>query len=82
MEPNKADICKTDAEEVKVSVLMTVYNEENYLRQSINSILSQSEQHIELVVVDDASDDRSPEILKEYADKDSRVRVYRNPQNE
>ena len=49
MEPNKADICKTDAEEVKVSVLMTVYNEENYLRQSINSILSQSEQHIELV---------------------------------
>ena len=81
MEPNKADICKTDAEEVKVSVLMTVYNEENYLRQSINSILSQSEQHIELVVVDDASDDRSPEILKEYADKDSRVRVYRNPQN-
>ena len=64
MEPNKADICKTDAEEVKVSVLMTVYNEENYLRQSINSILSQSEQHIELVVVDDASDDRSPEILK------------------
>ena len=70
MEPNKADICKTDAEEVKVSVLMTVYNEENYLRQSINSILSQSEQHIELVVVDDASDDRSPEILKEYADKD------------
>ena len=82
MEPNKADICKTDAEEVKVSVLMTVYNEENYLRQSINSILSQSEQHIELVVVDDASDDRSPEILKEYADKDSRVRVYRNPQNQ
>ena len=54
MELNKADICKTDAEEVKVSVLMTVYNEENYLRQSINSILSQSEQHIELVVVDDA----------------------------
>ena len=81
MEANKTDIAKPHDGEVKVSVLMTVFNEEKYLRKSIDSVLSQHERQIELVAVDDASTDSSPEILNEYAAKDSRVRVFRNKQN-
>ena len=66
---------------MKVSVLMTVFNEEEFLRKSIDSVLSQHERQIELIAVDDASTDSSPEILEEYAAKDYRVRVFRNRQN-
>lgn len=66
---------------MKVSVLMTVYNEEKFLRESLDSVLAQDETDFELVIVDDASTDNSPAILKEYSERDSRVRVSANPQN-
>lgn len=54
---------------------MPVYNSEAYLRQCLDSILAQTMREIEIICVDDGSTDRSPEILREYAAKDARVRV-------
>jgi glycosyltransferase involved in cell wall biosynthesis len=60
-----------------VSVLMTVYNGERYLREAVDSILGQSFQDFEFVIVDDASDDSSPSILASYSDP--RIITFRQP---
>lgn len=62
-----------------VSVLMATYNGERYIRQSIDSILSQSFADFELIIVDDGSSDNTPDILRSYSD--SRLRVLRNASN-
>jgi len=64
-----------------VSVAMINYNDAKYLREAVDSVLQQSYDRMELVVVDDASTDDSFEILTKYAKRDSRVRLFRNEQN-
>lgn len=64
----------------KVTVLMAVYNAENYLRQAIESILSQSFDDFELLIHDDGSKDRSAEIIQSY--RDSRIRAILNSVNQ
>ena len=59
-----------------LSVVVPVYNVENYLRQCIDSILNQTLQDIEVILVDDGSTDRSAAICDEYAGADSRVKVF------
>jgi glycosyltransferase involved in cell wall biosynthesis len=58
----------------KISVIMPVYNGEKYVRQSINSLLAQTCADWELIVVNDGSRDRTPEILSAYTD--ARIQVY------
>ncbi|MFZ4115134.1 MAG: glycosyltransferase [Chthoniobacterales bacterium] len=64
-----------------VSVLMTVFNAEEYLAASIESICNQTFDDWEFLIVDDASTDRSLQIVEEYALKDQRLRVIRNKIN-
>ena len=64
-----------------VSIIMPVYNCEKYLQESIESVLSQSYQNWELLVVDDGSRDRSLSIIESYVKKDSRVRLFQNNSN-
>lgn len=59
----------------KVSVIMPVYNGELFINRAIDSLLSQSFHDWELVVVDDGSTDRTPQILEQYTD--TRIRVFR-----
>ncbi len=59
----------------KVSVIVPVYNVEQYLSACINSILTQTLNEIEIICVDDGSTDKSSAILDDYAKKDSRLRV-------
>lgn len=61
--------------EVKVSVIIPVYNVEKYLRECIDSILNQTLHELELICVDDGSTDGSLEILQAYEKKDNRVTV-------
>jgi len=64
-----------------VSVLMTVYNGERYLRSALDSILCQTYTHFELLVTDDGSQDGTWELLAGLAATDSRVRLFRNQLN-
>lgn len=62
----------------KVSVIMSCYNGEKFLRESIDSILGQSFFDYEFIIVDDGSTDLSGQILEDYASKDSRIVLIRN----
>lgn len=64
---------------IKVSVVVPVCNVEKYLRECLDSLLSQSLKEMEFICVDDGSKDSSPAILAEYARKDSRVKVITKP---
>ena len=61
--------------ETKVSVIIPVYNTEKYLRQCLDSVVNQTLRDIEIICVDDGSTDGSIEILREYEQKDSRVKM-------
>ena len=61
----------------KVSVVVPVYNVENYLPRCLDSLLAQTLKGIEIICVDDGSTDNSAAILNEYAKKDSRITVVR-----
>lgn len=60
----------------KISVIVPVYNTEQYLHRCIDSILAQTFTDFELLLIDDGSKDSSGKICDEYAAKDSRVRVF------
>ena len=64
-----------------VSIGMPVYNEERYIEQALQSLLSQSVEDFELIISDNASTDRTGEICLAYAAKDVRVRYYRMETN-
>ena len=59
----------------KVSVVVPVYNVEQYLRQCLDSLINQTLKDIEIICVNDGSTDGSLDILKEYAEKDGRIKV-------
>lgn len=64
-----------------VTVLMSVYNGLPYLRESIESILQQTYSDFEFLIIDDASNDGSSDVLVEYARRDERIRILTNEQN-
>ena len=59
-----------------ISVIIPVYGVEKYIHQCLDSIITQSYKNLEIIVINDGTRDRSAEIAKEYARKDSRIRVY------
>lgn len=58
---------------IKISIIVPVYNVEKYLQNCINSILNQTFQAFELILVNDGSTDNSRKICEKYAEKDSRI---------
>lgn len=64
-----------------VSIIMSVYNGQEYLRESIESILNQTYENFEFIITDDGSKDISLNILKEYLRKDSRIKLVINDSN-
>lgn len=65
----------------RLSIGLPVYNGENYLREALDSILSQSFKDLELIISDNASTDATEQICREYAGKDQRIQYYRNNVN-
>ena len=59
----------------KISVIVPVYKVEKYLHKCVDSIISQTYENLEIILVDDGSPDNCPQICDEYAKKDSRIRV-------
>lgn len=64
-----------------ISVIVPIYNVEKYLSQCLESIINQTYRDIEIICIDDASTDGSLNILREYAQKDTRIKVISNNQN-
>ncbi len=64
-----------------VSVVIPNFNNECYVRKCLDSVLSQTYNDLDVLVVDDCSTDSSAEIVKEYIERDSRVRLLLNPAN-
>lgn len=66
----------------KISIVLPTFNGERYLKSSIHSILSQTFPDWELIIVDDCSTDGTADIIKHYAQSDSRIRVICNEKNQ
>jgi len=64
-----------------VSVLVTVYNRENFLGEAIESIINQTYKNIEIIIVNDGSTDRTEEIIRSYMKKDERIILLNNNEN-
>lgn len=62
-----------------ISILIPVYNVERYLPRCIESVLVQDFHYWEMILVDDGSPDKCPQICDEYAEKDNRIRVVHKP---
>lgn len=60
---------------IKISIIVLVYRVEKYLKQCIESIINQTYKNLEIILVDDGSDDLCGEICDEYAEEDSRIKV-------
>ena len=63
----------------KVSVIIPIYNVEEYLNQCIESVVNQNFKDIEILLIDDGSKDRCPQICDEWSRKDSRIKVIHKP---
>lgn len=64
-----------------VSVILSTYNRATYLPKAIDSILSQTFQDFEFIIIDDGSIDKTQEVITAYQEKDPRIKVYKNKRN-
>ena len=69
------NIENNNSEFIQVSVVIPLYNKSKYIARALDSILSQTYQHFEIVVIDDGSTDDSPEIVRSYSD--SRIKLIK-----
>ncbi len=64
-----------------ISIITLTYNHENYIAECIESVLCQTYENWEMIIVDDASTDKTPCIVEQYAKKDNRIKFIRNEKN-
>ena len=58
-----------------ISIIIPVYNVEKYLRECLDSVIKQTLKNIEIICIDDFSNDTSLSILREYQSKDDRIKI-------
>ena len=66
----------------KISVVTSVYNCERFVGETIQSVINQTFTDWEYILIDDCSKDKSADIIQSFADKDPRIRLIRNVQNQ
>lgn len=66
----------------KISVIVPVYNGEKYLEQCVQSIMDQTYENLEILLINDGSSDRSGQIIEDLRTRDQRIRVLHKPKNE
>lgn len=64
-----------------ISILTPVYNQEKFIGETIESVINQTYQNWEMLVVDDCSTDSSWEVIKKFTQKDERIKIFRNEEN-
>jgi glycosyltransferase involved in cell wall biosynthesis len=70
-----------ESKKTKVSVLMPAYNAEKYIKEAIESILDQTFKDFEFIIIDDCSQDKTWEIIREYKERDNRIIIDKNQKN-
>lgn len=65
----------------KISIITASYNYENYIKETIQSVLNQTFQDWEMIIVDDGSSDNSVNVIKSYCEKDERIKLFQHPNN-
>ena len=58
-----------------ITIIIPIYQVEKYLRKCLDSVLSQTYTNLEIILVDDGSPDKCPQICDDYANKDKRIKV-------
>lgn len=71
----KENILESVQSKIKISVIVPAYNAERYIRKCLESIINQTHQNLEIICINDGSQDNTPEILNEYARTDPRILV-------
>ena len=61
---------------IKISVIITSFNSETFIESSVNSVLNQSYQNFELIIVDDCSKDKTQRIINKLQKKDKRIKTF------
>ncbi|PXY44939.1 glycosyltransferase family 2 protein [Flavobacterium hydrophilum] len=64
-----------------VSIITPTYNAEKYIRETLQSVVNQSYQNWEMILADDASTDNTVAIIEKFAQKDSRIKLFKLPEN-
>ncbi|GHS93364.1 hypothetical protein FACS1894139_02900 [Planctomycetales bacterium] len=77
----KSELTPRAPAQPQISVIIPVYNTEKYLRRCLDSVLKQTLREIEIICVNDRSPDNSLTILREYAERDARIKVIDFPEN-
>ena len=67
---------------IQISVIIPVYNTEKYLERCINSVVSQNFRDIEIIIINDCSEDNSLKIIDKYKNKDKRIKIINKIKNE
>lgn len=65
-----------------VSIILPTYNGQDLIKNSIDSVINQTYKNWELIIVNDCSNDQTPQIINEYAKKDSRIKIINNEKNQ
>lgn len=60
---------------LKISIIVPVYNAEKYIKRCLNSLINQTYENLEIIIIDDGSKDKSLKIVKEYSKKDKRIKI-------
>lgn len=66
----------------KISIIVPVYNVEKYIAQCLDSIIKQTFRDIEVIVIDDGTQDNSAEIYQKYMEMDSRIKIIKKETKE
>lgn len=67
---------------MKISIITTSYNYAKYIEETIQSVINQTYENWELIIVDDGSSDNSVDIIKSYCEKDSRIKLFQHADNQ
>ncbi|MFL2673187.1 MAG: glycosyltransferase family 2 protein, partial [Dehalococcoidia bacterium] len=65
----------------KISLGLPVYNESEFLDETILSLINQTHENIEIIAIDNGSNDNSYEILEKYSRSDKRIKIFKNDEN-
>ena len=66
---------------MKFSITIPIFNRETYIPETLESVLNQSYRNLEIICVDDCSSDNGLDVLRSYAEKDSRIKIIVHKEN-